>query len=230
MENTITKKGGKKVFIIIISVTILVCALIFLAAAKGFSNQGKYVEVKGLSERIVKSDRAIWPINFEVKSNNSEDLFSQINTYIGEVKNFLLKAGFTEDEISTAPVQTYQDTYQSSLYRYNAHISMSVYTDKVDLVKQTSQNTLELIKKGVIMTDSYIQFEYSDINNIKSEMLAEAIANARSSAEEFARDSGVSVGSIARANQGVFTITDKDPGSPEFKNVRVVSTLRYLLK
>jgi hypothetical protein len=27
-----------------------------------------------------------------------------------------------------------------------------------------------------------------------------------------------------------FDITDKDPGSPEYKKIRVVSTLRFLLK
>lgn len=221
---------NKKIIIATLSATLIICAFIFLGAAKGFSNQGKYVEVKGLSERIVKADRAIWPINFEIKSNDSSDLFNQIDRYSSEVKSFLRAAGFEDSEISTAPVSTYQDTYQNSLYRYNASVSMSVYTDKVDLVKETSQNTLELIKKGIIFSNTYIQFEYSDINNIKSEMLAEAIENARVSAEQFANDSGVSVGAIARANQGVFTITDKDPGSPEYKNVRVVSTLRYLLK
>jgi len=35
---------------------------------------------------------------------------------------------------------------------------------------------------------------------------------------------------VSRGNQGVFDITDKDPGSPEYKKIRVVSTLRFLLK
>ena len=60
-------------------------------------------------------------------------------------------------------------------------------------------------------------------------MLAEAIQNARVSAEQFAHDSGSGVGDISRANQGVIDITDKDPGSPEFKKIRLVTTVRYLL-
>ncbi|MCA9351525.1 SIMPL domain-containing protein [Patescibacteria group bacterium] len=219
----------KKIIIGIIAGAIVMCALVFLVAAKGFSNQGKYVEVKGLSERIVKADRAIWSINFEVKSNDSTDLFNQIKKNVGDVTTFLKSAGFEDSEISTAPASTYQDTYSGSQYRYNARVSMSVYTDKVDLVRTTSQNTLSLIEKGIVMNDNYISFEISDINAVKPEMLAEAIANARVSAQQFADDSGARVGDIARANQGVFTITDKDPGSPEYKNVRVVSTLRYLL-
>lgn len=220
----------KKIIVSIIAATIIVAGLIISLSAKRFSNQGKYVEVKGLSERIVKADQAIWPINFEVKSNSSADLFKEINKNISEVKDFLINAGFEESEISVAPVDTYQDTYQNSLYRYNARISMSVYTDKVDLVRSISQNTLDLIEKGIVMNGTYIEFELSDINSVKPEMLAEAIANARVSAQQFADDSGSRVGDIARANQGVFSITDKDPGSPEYKKIRVVSTLRYLLK
>jgi len=60
-------------------------------------------------------------------------------------------------------------------------------------------------------------------------MLAEAIQNARVSAQQFADNAGSSIGGIARGNQRVFDITDKDPASPEFKKIRVVSTLRFLL-
>jgi hypothetical protein len=198
-------------------------------AAKNFSGQGKYVEVKGLSERIVKADRAIWPINFEVKSNESSALFVDIDKSINDVRLFLIKAGIEESEISVAPADIYQDTYQGSLYRYNARVAMSVYTEKVDVVRKLSQETLPLLEKGIILNGSYIQFEFSDVNSIKSEMLAEGIKNARTSAEQFAQDSESRVGVISRANQGVFDITDKDPGSPEYKKIRLVSTVRYLL-
>lgn len=222
-------KNHKKIAALVIGGAIVVSALLMVGAAKSFSNQGKYVEVKGLSERIVKADRAIWPINFEVKSNNSAELFKDINNNIKVVTDFLVDAGIEASEISVAPTNTYQDTYQGSLYRYNAQVSMSVYTDKVDMVRELSQNTLPLIEKGVVMNGSYIQFEFSDINTIKPEMLSEAIENARSAAQQFAKDSKSRVGDIARANQGVFNITDKDPGSPEYKNVRLVTTVRYLL-
>ena len=218
-----------KIVIGIIAGAILITGLIISVSAQRFSNQGKYVEVKGLSERVVKADRAIWSINFEVKSNSSSDLFTEINQNISDIESFLKTSGFDDSEISTAPVSAYQDTYQGSQYRYNARVSMSVYTDKVDLLRTASQNTLSLIEKGIVMNDNYINFEISDINDIKPEMLAEAIANARESAEQFADDSGTNVGDIARANQGVFSISDKDPGSPEYKKIRIVSTLRYLL-
>ncbi len=163
----------KKEIIVAIAlvVALLIGAVAVFMTARKFSDQGKFVEVKGLSERIVKADRAIWSLTFEVKSNSIDDLFNQ-----------------------------------------------------------SSQNTLELIEQGIVMSNNLITYEISNINDYKSEMLAEAIANARVSAEQFADNSGAQIGDIARANQGVFDITDKDPASPEFKKVRLVSSLRYLIR
>ncbi|MCI5050929.1 MAG: SIMPL domain-containing protein [Candidatus Pacebacteria bacterium] len=218
-----------KIIIGIITGAILIFGLLLSISAKQFSNQGKYVEVKGLSERIIKADRAIWTMSFEVKSNDSSDLYRQIARQVDGVTAFLTDAGFESSEINTSPASTYQDTYQNAQYRYNARMSLSVYTDKIDLVKETSQQTLSLIEQGIVINDSYTNYEIADINQYKPEMLQEAIANARLSAEQFAYDSGARVGDIARANQGVFAISEKDPASPEMKKVRLVSTLRYLI-
>lgn len=214
----------------VISAVLLIFSFVFFLSAQNFSKQGSYVEVKGLSEKIVKADVAIWSINFDVKSNNIDSLYADIEKNTGAIKSFLTEKGFEASEINVAPVNIYQETYKEALFRYNAYIQLSVYTKKVDLVRSTSKETLALVKKGVTLNQNSIDFQFSDINSIKPEMLAEAIKNARASASQFAQESGSRLGSVSRGNQGVFDITDKDPGSPEYKKIRVVSTLRFLLK
>jgi hypothetical protein len=214
----------------IISVVLLVFSVVFFLSAQNFSKQGTFVEVKGLSEKIVKADVAIWSLNFEVKSNNIDTLYADIAKNTSAINSFLLEKGFEASEINVAPVNIYQDTYRDALFRYNSNTQLSVYTKKVDLVRSASKDTLLLVKQGVTLNQNSIIFEFSDINSIKPEMLAEAIKNARASAEQFARESGSRLGSVSRGNQGVFDISEKDPGSPEYKKIRVVSTLRFLLK
>lgn len=216
--------------LIIIAVSIVLFSLSFFFAAKNFSKQGSYVEVKGLAERIVKADIAVWSMNFDVKSNSVDALYGEIEKSTSTIKEFLIEKGFEPSEINIAPINIYQDTYKEALFRYNANIQMSVYTDKVDLARSSSQDTLSLIKKGVTISYNNINFDFSDINSIKPEMLAEAIENAKVTALQFAKEAGSDIVGISRGNQGVFSITEKDQGSPEYKKVRVVSTLRFLLK
>ena len=169
-------------------------------------------------------------MTFEIKSNDVNDLYNQVTKTTNNITKFLTSKGFEEKEINSAPANVYQDTYSEARFRYNANLTMSVYTDKIDLLRESSQQTASLLQQGIVFNSNYVEFQFTDINSVKPAMLAEAIKNARTSAQQFADDAGARLGAMARADQGVISITDKDPGSPEYKKIRVVSTVRYLLK
>lgn len=215
---------------LVIGIALLVFSGVFFFSARGFSDQGSYVEVKGLSEKIVKTDTAIWTMSFEIKSNNIDSLYSDTEKNITAIKAFLIEKGFEANEINIAAANIYQDTYKDALFRYNSTNQISVYTKKVDLAKANANQTLTLVKKGVVLSQNNISFEFSDLNSIKPAMLAEATKNAQDTATQLAQNAGAKIGSIVRGNQGVFDIEDKDPGSPEYKKIRLVSTLRFLIK
>ena len=77
---------------------------------------------------------------------------------------------------------------------------------------------------------------FTGLSPLKPEMIAEATAEARRAAEQFAEDSGSTIGKIRQANQGVFVILARDRAmgvseeSQVNKTVRVVSTVEYYLK
>ena len=92
---------------------------------------------------------------------------------------------------------------------------------------------LSLVSSGIAVLQEYdgkVNYEFTKLNQIKPQMIAEATENARTAAEQFARDSNSKVGKIKKATQGLFTIEDAAPGLEEKKNVRVVTTVEYLLK
>lgn len=224
------KDNKFKIIIGLIAIIAIMISGVIYYSAQDFSDQASYVEVKGLSEKIVKADTAIWSMSFDVKTNDIDSLYANIAKNISIIKTFLIEKGFVDSEINVAPVNIYQDTYKGSEFRYSSYNQVSVYTKKVDLAKSASNDTLLLVKKGVVLNQNYISFQFSDLNSIKPEMLAEAIKNARSTADQFAKNADSTVGSVTRGNQGVFEIENKDPGSPEYKKIRLVSTLRFLLK
>ena len=113
---------------------------------------------------------------------------------------------------------------------------LTVSTSKVDLVVDLMSRQSDLLREGIAVGgDDYsyrTQFLYTSesLNGIKPVMIEEATRNARVAAEKFARDSESRLGKIKRANQGQFSISDRDANTPYIKTVRVVTSVDYLLK
>jgi len=83
------------------------------------------------------------------------------------------------------------------------------------------------------------RYVVSKFNDLRPQLLAEATKNARSIAQQFAADSGVQVGRIHSANQGMIQIFGSDgndesspysPTSTPVKKIRVVSTFEFELQ
>ncbi|HYG31546.1 MAG TPA: SIMPL domain-containing protein [Methylophilaceae bacterium] len=196
------------------------------------------VEVKGLSEREVAADIAIWPITFSEPGNELVQLYQTVQEKNELVVKFLQDNGFAADEITiSAPAvvdkqaREYGDSGANSRFRYTATSTITVYSKKVDAVRQTMIKLVELGKQGIaIAGEGYnTQFLYTGLNQIKPAMIEEATRNAREAANKFAKDSDSTLGKIRRANQGQFSIDNRDSSTPHIKKVRVVSTVEYYL-
>ena len=205
---------------------------------ESFVNRDRIVTVKGLSERQVKADRVIWPVGFRELGDDLQDVYDRIEKRKDQVVAFLKEAGLTDAEIEVASPQVTDaqaEMYanQKSRYRYSMTQTVTVSSDKVDLVRDLLVRQSDLIKAGVTLVGDYswrTSFQFTGLNTVKPAMIEEATKNARASAEKFAQDSGSSLGKIRRANQGQFSITDRDSNTPYIKSVRVVTTVEYFLK
>lgn len=202
------------------------------------------VSVKGLAERDVKSDLALWTIRFQSADNEIIKAKREVESQQRKIMRFLTKAGFSADEVLVQGL-TMQDAYAET-YREKSTISarytltqnLLVRTNKVDLVQKSYPNIGELVSIGVNFAayGNGVSYVYTKLNEVKPEMLREATLNARKAADEFARNSGSEVGDIRHANQGVFSITAREQNTDQPENtqidkrVRVVSTIEYFLK
>lgn len=166
-------------------------------------------------------------------------LYDDLKSKNQAVVNFLKSSGIAQDDISvSAPkvVDMEAERYSSynSPYRYNITSVITVTSEKVDLVRKLMSEQGELLKQGVAITggdyEYQTQFLYTKLNDIKPEMIEDATKNAREAAVKFAEDSDSKLGKIKSANQGQFSIYDRDANTPHIKNVRVVSTIAYYLK
>ena len=198
----------------------------------------RYVTVKGLAEREVDADLAIWPITFKVTDNTLGAIHQQIEKKRKVIQKFLQDAGFEESQISfSAPkikdLEAERYGNQIIPFRYAAQSTVTTRSTDVHLVKKTMEKSGVLVSSGIVFGEENWQtpteFLFTALNKIKPEMIEEATQNARQAAEKFALDSGSDVGNIRNAYQGLFTIQERDRNSPERKIVRVVTTIQYYL-
>lgn len=224
---------------LLLALGIVVLGLCVKSGLGSFSQNARVVTVKGLAEKEVKVDKVIWPIVYKELGNDLNALYNTINKKNKVVLDLLASKGITADEITTSVDVTDMDadayTADRSPYRYRVSSIITVNTKKVDTVLALLKEQTSLIQKGVAVTFSNysypsIQFEYTGLNEIKPEMIKEATKNARKAAEQFAIDSESKLGKIKTANQGQFSISDRDQNTPYIKNVRVVTTIQYMLE
>jgi uncharacterized protein len=197
------------------------------------------VTVKGLSEREVNADTAIWPITFNEAGNDLNELFSSIQKKNALITAFLIDQGFPATAIAVAPpgivdkqAQGYSGTERMT-FRYSANSTITVYTEDVPRVRMAMQNMVELGKEGIALAgrgyQTQTEFLFTALNRIKPDMIQEATQNAREVATKFAKDSQSRLGKIKQARQGQFSINNRDSNTPHIKRVRVVSTITYYL-
>jgi hypothetical protein len=213
---------------------------------KGFENgrtQQSYVTVKGLAEREVQADLALWPIKFQASGNDLALIQEEIEVDLGTISAFLRNAGFAPGEVQTQGLQVndfgmgYGDS--RPVERYAVIQTVLVRSGDVELMADVSRRLGELLRQGIVLQQDWQAtgptYLFTGLNSIKPEMIAEATAAAREAANQFAQDSGAALGGIRTADQGVFQILPRDqlPVASEteqiYKIVRVVSTISYNL-
>lgn len=219
---------------LLIAAGIFFLGLFIKSGIDNMAFRDRQVTVKGLAEREVQANRVTWPIQYSVAGDNLLQLYDQVTTYNTKILQWLTSNGIEESEISITPPDTYNATtnqYSSGNFRYNYSLTetVSVSTSKVEEVRRLLKRQSDLLKEGIPYSNSYINYEYTALNSIKPDMIAEATKNAREAAAQFAKDSGSKVGKMKTASQGQFSIED-EPSNPFIKKVRVVSTIVYYLE
>ena len=223
-----------------VMIGLIVLGMMMPRAVDKFRSFDRTVNVKGLCEKEVEADKVIWPVVYRVMADDVQSVYDQTDSNNAAIIAFLKAGGIKDSEI-TVSVPEISDKYATEYgsndrtFRYIAKNVITVYTSDVDAVLALMSRQSELLKKGIVTGGSNqwenpVEFKYEGLNEIKPEMIEEATRNAREAAEKFAKDSDSRLGKIKTANQGTFTIENRDSNTPYIKKVRVVTSVTYYLK
>ncbi len=212
----------------------LVLGIFMVCTVKTLKSYDDTVKVRGLCEKEVPADRVVLRVSFSGQDNELTDLRATMERNEKAVVDLLKKAGFTDEEIkyTSAHFNDRYDSYYTNniRFRYNANQTINVFTDKMDVVRELERTIDGDLLKQNIISSSYASYEYHGLNDIKPSMIAESLENARSAADEFAKNSHSRIGKMRTASQGYFEVEDLDENTPQIKKVRVVTTVEYYLK
>jgi hypothetical protein len=199
------------------------------------------IAVRGVSERDVVANLATWTISFSDEGSELGSVNARVEQQSAAVRRFFQRAGFKPADMTDSGVSferrnlTDRDGNPAG-ERVTVSRSIELRTTDVMRAKRANEALANLLKAGVELDSSSLNFSFTKLNELKPAMIAEATVRARESAEQFARDSGAEVGRIRNASQGYFSIGPRDGADSEegsdgsdspFQKVRVVTTIDY---
>lgn len=211
-----------------------------------FRMADRSISVKGLAEKDVESDFAIWTLNFRRAGNEFPGVQQALASDREKVLGFLKARGFSDQELEAKPLSVQdllaRDYAQGNVpFRFNGSGRIVVKSARVVEVEKAALALDPLIQAGIQLggegdgPQAGPRYQLRGFNDVKAPLLAEATRNAREQAQKFAAEAGATLGPLKSANQGVIRITgddgqDFDDGSSRTKRLRVVSSFEYELR
>jgi len=210
-----------------------------------FRMADRSISVKGLAEKDVESDFAIWTLSFRRAGNEFAGVQQALQSDREKVLGFLKTQGFQDAELEAKPLSVQdllaRDYAQGNVpFRFNGSGRIVVKSARVAEVEKAALALDPLIQAGIQFGGegegtAGPRYQLRGFNDVKAPLLAEATKNAREQAQKFAAEAGATLGPLKSANQGVIRISgddgqEFDDGSSRTKRLRVVSSFEYELR
>jgi len=181
----------------------------------------RIVSVTGNAEQDFESDLIVWSASFRVHRATLSDAYTEIERERTVVQEFLQKAGLKTDGYTFESLEVSQDynngydthgNYQQVPNGYVLTQTVTVTSKDLDGVEALSKSISSLISQGVEITSQAPAYYYTNLDDLKHQMLRQASEDALNRAEEIASGSRGKVGKLQNASMGVFQIVGKNAG------------------
>jgi uncharacterized protein len=205
---------------LIVGTAVIIAALIAGSAWKYRYKNAKTITVTGLSETEFTSDQIVWNGSFSRTSADLKTAYNALKEDEKIVRRYLTTNGVADSQIVISSVDV-QKNY-SSQYDDNGRSTGSVFsgytlTQKVTVdskdipkIEKLSREITGLLEQGIELNSSSPSYYYQKLNELKIDLLAKAAADAKERAKTIAKNSDSGLGSLVKANMGIFQITGKN--------------------
>jgi hypothetical protein len=216
MENGTFLKNSQIIIlgICIAVATIVASVILSQGAMKIMKFTKETITVTGSAQKEIRSDYIVWQAGFSRRESDIRTAYKKLGEDLEKVKAYLVGKGVDENEMIILQIGTttvYEKTKEgkdtNKIEAYVLGQGIEVRSHDVDKITAVSRESTELINDNIEFVSVAPQYFYTDLDQLKVEMLALATENAKARAESMAKSTGNRVGVIRSAKMGVFQIT-----------------------
>ena len=185
-----------------------------------FSKATSDIEVTGSTSQDFDSDLAVWQGQFHRKAMDLKEAYASMKADKEVVRAFLLERGIPEADFAFLAIdmeQKYKSVPQFNdegdlVHReqvfdgYKLTRGFKVTSDDIDLVERLSQEVTELIEENVYITSYPPKYFYTQLGELKIQMIAAASADGQLRARTAVQGGGGALGDLLETSIGVFQI------------------------
>ena len=190
------------------------------------------ITVTGSAKKRITSDLVLWSAGVSSQAAQLTDAYKQLSDNIPRIKQYLLSKGIPEQQMTVSSISTTtlkgrdrEGNETSEVTGYSLHQQIEVRSNDVQKIAQVAREATELINQGILIESNSPQYYYTQIGDLKIEMLGEAAKDAKVRAERIASSTGNSIGSVRSAKMGVLQITAADSTEVSDSGVYNTSTI-----
>lgn len=207
------------------SLTLIISAAIIAIAmglglnqvGSGFaSRSSEGISVTGSARVSATADKAVWTLNAEQVAPTISESVRKVEAATNSVTKYLTDGGVPADSIELGSVSAYpQEEYSNGnstgrILNYRGSRTITVRSEDVQLIKKLSNGIGALLQSGVSVTNYGPQFYISKLNELRPELLKQAMEDAQIRAEAIVEATGGKVGSVMSVRSGPFQVTSPD--------------------
>ena len=190
------------------------------------------ITVTGSARKRIKSDLVIWRAGVSYQAPVLADAYRSLSESVPRVKSYLVGKGIPENQITISSIssqtlhsKTADGEESSGISGYSLRQELEVRSNDVDKIAQIARQATELINQGILIESQAPEYHYTKLGDLKIEMLAEAAKDAKTRAEQIAKSTGSSIGSVRSARMGVLQITPADSSEVSDSGMNDTSSL-----
>ena len=177
---------------------------------------GDTVSVRGQSVRNVKADRAVWKLSVTQSADTASGAIAGMSDGVDIVLAFLKKNSVADDAVTIGGVSSYSNkeyidgNATGRILSYEASREVIIRLNDVDRVAALAADLGEVLARGVNIFTSGPEYYLESLTELRPELLAEAMADAKVRATTLLAAVDSEVGEVRSVSSGPFQVTARD--------------------